>query len=182
MPYELITDLSREADGMTISLANSAWVDDQLNPSEEYLTAIDSYFKSEVYQRELSSKQAMDDMNLWVNAKTNGLIPTMLDEPLDNDSRLVLFNTLYFNGSWASPFKGYETKERDINISYDEIVKVDMMQMYGEEQLYINNEFGDGVILPYKDDHIVFMALKPTGNNSVREVYEQLTWGEIVNS
>jgi len=179
IPYEIVHSLEKNEEGMTISLANSAWVDEQMEAADTYLTAVQQYFNAEVYQRKLSTKAAMDDMNIWIHAKTNGMIPSMVNEPLDDDSRLVLFNTIYFNGKWASPFKGYDTRLHDFYISNDEIVEVDTMQMYETDQIYVKNEFAEGVILPYEDDSIAFLALMPDAEMTVREMYEQLTWEMI---
>ena len=54
-----------------------------------------------------------------------------------------------------------------------------MMQMYETDQLYVKNEIAEGVILPYEDESIAFLALMPAAEMSVREMYEQLTWEKV---
>lgn len=179
IPYEILHSLQREEEGMTVSFANSAWVDEQLQAEDTYLAAVENYFDAEVYQQKLSTQQAMDDMNIWVNAKTNGLIPAMINEPLDADTRLVLFNTIYFNGKWKTPFKGYSTRDFDFTTEDGNVMTLPMMQMHETNQLYVKNDIAEGVILLYKDEELVFLALMPTDEACVREMYEQLTWEDI---
>lgn len=179
LPYEILHGLQREEEGMTVSFANSAWVDEQLQAADTYLEAVESYFDAEVYQQKLSTQQAMEDMNIWVNAKTNGLIPAMINEPLDGDTRLVLFNTIYFNGKWKAPFKGYDSRNFDFTTEDGNVTTAPMMQMYETDQLYVKNDIAEGVILPYKDEDLVFLALMPADEITVREMYEQLTWEDI---
>jgi len=179
IPYEILHSLQREEEGMTVSFANSAWVDEQLQAEDTYLAAVENYFDAEVYQQKLSTKQAMDDMNIWVNAKTNGMIPAMINRPLEEDTRLVLFNTIYFNGKWKTPFKGYSTRDFDFTTEDGNVMTLPMMQMHETNQLYVKNDIAEGVILPYKDEELVFLALMPTDEACVREMYEQLTWEDI---
>ena len=58
---------------------------------------------AETFQTDLSTKETMNEINRWVDDKTNGLIDKMLDQPLDEMARLTLFNTVYFKGKWEFP-------------------------------------------------------------------------------
>ena len=178
-PYGIMQSLERSEDEMVISLANSIWVDERMEAKDTFLSAADSYFDAEVYRRELSSQEAMTDMNTWVNAKTKGMIPSMITEPLDKDTCMVLFNTLYFNGKWKSPFKGYDTRELEFHTQENGTVTTPMMQKHATQLLYVKNDFSEGVVLPYKDEELVFLALKPTSEITVREMYAQLSWEDI---
>lgn len=179
IPHSLMTTLPREEEGMQISLANSAWVDDDFEAKQDYLVAIDSYYQSEVYRASLSTAQTMEDMNLWIDTNTNGLIDKLLEEPLDEDVRLVLFNTIYFKGEWMKEFSENNTREREFTLADGSVEQVDMMHLYEENLPYVNTDKATGVILPYKGGNMAFVALMPTGNDTVREMYEKLTWEDV---
>lgn len=179
MPHSLMTTLPRDEEGMKITLANSAWVDDDFEAKKDYLVAIDSYFKSEVYRANLATSQTMEDMNGWIDTNTNGLIPKLLEEPLEEETRLVLFNTIYFKGEWMNKFSENATRERDFIMEDGMVEQVDMMHMYEENLQYVNTEDAVGVVLPYKGGDMAFVALMPTDNGIVREMYEKLTWEDI---
>ncbi len=181
IPHSLMTTLPRDREGMKISLANSAWVDDDFEAEKDYLVEIDSFYLSDVYRANLSANQTMEDMNAWIDTNTNGLIPKLLEEPLDEDSRLALFNTIYFKGQWAIEFSKDDTRERDFYKEDGSTEQVDMMHLYGENLQYVNMEEAVGVVLPYKDETMAFVALMPApaGNQTVREMYENMEWSDI---
>lgn len=181
IPHSLMTTLPRDREGMKISLANSAWVDDDFEAEKDYLVEIDSFYLSDVYRANLSANQTMEDMNAWIDINTNGLIPKLLEEPLDEDSRLALFNTIYFKGKWAIEFSKDDTREREFYKEDGTTEQVDMMHLYGENLQYVNTEEAVGVVLPYKDENMVFVALKPASaeNQTVREMYENMEWSDI---
>ncbi len=179
IPHSLMTTLTREEEGMHISLANSAWVDDAFEAKKDYLVAIDSYYQSEVYRASLETSQTMEDMNGWIDTNTNGLIDKLLEEPLDEDVRLVLFNTIYFKGEWMKEFSENNTREREFTLGDGSVEQVDMMHLYKENLLYINTDKATGVVLPYKGGDMALVALMPAANDTVREMYEKLTWEDV---
>lgn len=179
IPHSLMTTLPREEEGMKISLANSAWVDDDFEAKQDYLVSIDSYYQSEVYRASLSTAQTMEDMNSWIDINTNGLIDKLLEEPLDDDVRLVLFNTIYFKGEWMKEFSENNTRERDFTMEDGSVEQVDMMHLYEENLPYVNTDKAVGAILPYKGGDMAFVALMPTGTDTVREMCDKLTWEDV---
>lgn len=181
IPHSLMTTLPRDLEGMKIALANSAWVDDQFEAEKDYLVGIDSFYLSDVYRATLSTQQTMQDMNAWIDENTNGLIPTLLKEPLDEDVVLALFNTIYFNGEWMYEFKEENTTERDFVTEDGTVEQVEMMHLYGEDLQYVNTEDAVGVVLPYEDESMAMVALMPAGNQTVREMYEAMEWSDIAD-
>lgn len=179
IPNDLMTNLPRELEGMKLTLANSAWVDERLTLNQEWLAWADSVYRSEVYQTRLATEAAMEDMNQWIERNTNGLIPKLLAQPLEEETRLALFNTIYFKGDWKSKFSEEATRELDFTLGDGTVEQVEMMQQFKENLRYVRNEEAEGVILPYKDNSIAFVALKPVGEGSVREMYEQLSYEDI---
>lgn len=179
IPHDLMNHLPRETEGMKIMLANSAWVDERMLPDEEWLAWADSVYQSEVFQTKLSTTTAMEDMNQWIDTNTNGLIPILLTEPLSEDSRLALFNTIYFKGDWKNKFKENHTREMDFTLADGSVKQVQMMNQYEEHLQYVKNDMAEGVILPYKDESMAFVALKPVGETDVRQMYEGLTLEDL---
>ena len=100
---KLIEELNRE-DG-SLSAKNSVWVSDmagELNP--DYMSGLTDIFSAESFSCDLTSYAFVDVLNGWVEKNTNGLIQQMLGEPLSEDARLALVNTLYFKIKWEKPF------------------------------------------------------------------------------
>ncbi|MBD5138211.1 MAG: serpin family protein [Ruminococcus sp.] len=100
---KLIEELNRE-DG-SLSAKNSVWISDragELNPG--FKSGLTDIFRAESFSCDLTSYAFVDVLNGWVERNTNGLIKQMLGEPLSEDARLALVNTLYFKNKWEKPF------------------------------------------------------------------------------
>lgn len=169
-----------KSDALKLSIANSAWIDDEFTVNDAWMDTIQSRMGAEPYQADLSTEETMNHINNWIDEKTNGMIDKMLTEPLEDRTRLALFNTVYFKGKWEIPFEASDTYKEDFYLQRGqaETVQADMMNMYATDLDYIANDFAEGVVLPYQTDgnqDIAFIALKPTGDTDVRDVYGKLT-------
>ena len=169
-----------KSDALKLSIANSAWIDDEFTVNDAWMDTIQSRMGAEPYQADLSTEETMNHINNWIDEKTNGMIDKMLTEPLEDQTRLALFNTVYFKGKWEIPFEASDTYKEDFYLQRGqaETVQADMMNMYATDLDYIANDFAEGVVLPYQTDgnqDIAFIALKPTGDTDVRDVYGKLT-------
>ncbi|MDE6365011.1 MAG: serpin family protein [Lachnospiraceae bacterium] len=179
---DLMNRFPKTGDLMKLSIANSAWIDDKFVVDNTWLGTVKSLMDTEVVQTELSTPQTMNKINDWIEAKTGGLIHDMLTVPLDLHVRLALFNTIYFKGKWECPFDPQNTYKEAFYLQrgQEENVQADMMNMYLTELEYLSNDFMEGVILPYQQNEInsnetlAFIALKPTGDKGVRDLYSQL--------
>lgn len=151
--------------GTELSLACSAWCDNSAQIKDEYLRAIVTHMEADVFMADLSSKADIKAINNWVNSKTKGLIPTLHDEPYPEDTMLVLLNALYMNAKWQRPFEGWRTHESTFTTAAGEEMQTRFMSMDGH-LLYIDTEDAKGILLPYKDEKLSFVALLPEGNLS----------------
>lgn len=172
---ELMDKLPVDKENMVVNIANSAWVDEDLVADEAWVTTVDEYFQSEIYQTELAGRKTMGAINGWVEDKTEGLIKSILDKPLNEAARLAVINAIYFNGKWETPFRAESTRQEEFTKGDGSKVQTDMMNGYYEYFPYLKNDTMDGVVLPYLEDSYVFVALKPTAGQTVREMYESLT-------
>ncbi|MDE6056194.1 MAG: serpin family protein [Lachnospiraceae bacterium] len=180
---DMMNILPAKGDLLNLSIADSAWIDEAFIVDDTWLGTVRSRMDAEAFQTDLSTENTMNEINHWIEDKTNGLIDKMLGEPLDEQARLALFNTVYFKGKWEIPFEANDTCKEDFYLykGQDAAEQVDMMNLYETNLDYIANDFAEGVILPYQknDDssceNLAFVALKPIGNENIREVYDKLT-------
>ena len=164
---------------LPLSVANSVWVDETMNPEEAWLAEVNDIFTAEVYQGVLSSEATKRDINKWVEKKTNSLIKEFLREPLDVEAKLALFNTIYFKGDWVSDFEKNSTYKEDFTTTDGDVKKVDMMHDYGRNEFYVKNDKLDGVVMDYRNGSMAMIMLKPTAGQTVREMYESLTYEDF---
>lgn len=166
---------------LPLSVANSVWVDETMNPEETWLSKVNDTFTAEVYQGILSSETIKRDINKWVEKKTNSLIKEFLSEPLDADAKMALFNTIYFKGDWVNEFEKNSTYKEDFTTTSAGVKQVEMMHDYGRNEFYLKNDKMDGVVMDYQNGSMAMVMLKPTAGQSVRELYESLTYEELTS-
>ena len=175
----------QEQEGMILTIANSAWVDQQLTPNGQWIADMEKIFKGEGYRGVLSSQEIMEQINSWCNENTRGLIPRMLDEPLSEDIRLALLDAVYFKGDWQIPFDAMDTTQRPFTREDGTEKQVDTMSMWETNQRYLHSSLGEGVLLPYQGGDFAYVAVLPNEGTEVRELYRQLTpeaLGELLAS
>ena len=180
---DMMNILPADGDLLNLSIADSAWIDDAFIVDDTWLGTVRSLMDAEAFQTDLSTENTMNEINRWIEDKTNGLIDKMLGEPLGEQARLALFNTVYFKGKWEIPFEANDTCKEDFYLykGQDVAEQVDMMNLYETNLDYIANDFAEGVILPYQknddssSENLAFVALKPMGDGDIREVYGKLT-------
>ncbi len=121
------------------SISNSIWSDnDTIVLSEEgkqRLKRASEQMYADLYSMDIQSDAAYELMNEWVKEKTRGLIET-IPKRVDKDTVMALFNTLYFDKSWASTNEVQETEDREFYFEGDETVNVPMMDFQVEDRRY----------------------------------------------
>ena len=147
----------------TAKVSNSLWVDKKIPVVNLYQQRCLNYFGAKTNIVNLSSVDAMERMNSWVNEQTKGGIKKVLNEPLSSDCAMALLNTLYFNGSWSVMFDKDCTRKDTFTAANGAKEIVDMMNMDETEFRYrwkdkfsvAEFEYGNGtfcmdVILPHE--------------------------------
>lgn len=92
-------------------------------------------------------------MNSWAENSTNGLINGILPSgSLDEETKLVLINALYFKGTWDQKFDPSMTKTENFNLLNGQVVQVPFMTIMRHEEYY-SRSFEDFKILkiPYQN-------------------------------
>lgn len=180
---DMLNTLPAGSDGLTLMLADSAWIDEAFIVDGAWLGQIKSLLDAQAYQADLSGTEAMDSMNGWIRDNTNGMIEKMLEGPLDDDARLVLFNTIYFKGRWSAPFRAGDTYQDGFHLKDGQTIQVDMMHKYEVDLDYVSNDFAQGLIFPYRTDDaehdIAMVVLKPADGVDVRELGSRLDREEL---
>jgi serpin B len=171
---QVIIDLDRDQD-MTgvLALANSIIFDPEAAPSDLALRGLRET-GAKVAVEKLSSDETLKAINDWVSAKTNGLIPSILETPPRN-SGLVALNALYFKDKWKLPFEVSNTKPgRFQGISGE--LDVAMMNMSRQLHQVQNSERFAGIELPYMHERFA-MVLVTTTDKPARAA----EFGPVVN-
>jgi serpin B len=90
------------------------------------------------------------EVNLWAKKETNGLITEILPQgSIDNLTRLIFANALYFRGAWNVPFPDERTYNYDFHLMNGNSVKVPFMSNNEHQFIGVFDDF-KVLRLPYK--------------------------------
>lgn len=98
-----------QTDALSLNIANSIWLNKDKtsqNFSEEYKKIATDFYDAEV--KSVNNKNAVKEVNSWVNDKTKGKIPAIIQSA--DDFWAMLVNAIYFKGAWADEFNEGATK------------------------------------------------------------------------
>lgn len=107
----LISELPSVDRSTSISLANSAWIDNSLTIKDSFKEATNTALGAEIFYEALSGENAQTKINSWASEKTDGMIPEFLNKPLDSNC-VALLNALCFKGYWADEFNPANTCDK----------------------------------------------------------------------
>lgn len=150
-----------------LNAANALWLEqdfEALKSYTDFLKAFDVVVSKADFKN--NSKDAAAKVNKWVSDITNGKIMKLFpDGQLDETTKAVLVNALYFKGSWAKPFDKKLTKNSDFHVSSSTPpISVDMMFHSGDfkylyqydcslvELPYASGEFSMTILVPHEID------------------------------
>ncbi len=168
---ELTRALPQKKDGVKLTVASSAWLDDQFAPKKAWLDAAKNQFQADVFEEDLSTEAAKDRLNRWVSDRTGNRIPKLLHKKMDARTRLALVNALYFQADWQQQFLPEGTFEENFKLDNGKTKKAELMHHRNYKCGYLKDDTSEGVVLPYKDSSFAFVAIRPLKEESIRDWY-----------
>ena len=121
---------------------------------------------------------ATKTINDWVTQQTNqrivGLIPNGV---LDDLTRLVLVNALYFKAPWAEPFSASATKSLPFHIgkTREQVPMMSVQKSFG----YAKESGATIVSVPYSGGELQFLIILPDDTNGLAKTEAALTADEL---
>lgn len=101
-------DQGNAAQGLKLNVADSLWTDKTLSLQQPFVDALGVNYGAGVRVVDFihAADAAVDAINGWVSEETNAKIPNLLSpSDVDDTTRLVLVNAIYFDAAWATPFE-----------------------------------------------------------------------------
>lgn len=147
----------------TLSLVNAMWGQTGYPFEEEYLSILETAYESELREVDYISapEEAREEINEWVAGETGDRIDELLPEGSINDlTRLVLVNAVYFLANWAHPFNDEITSMESFRALDGSEYEVPMMR---QERSWLYGEV-DGVQvvdLPYIGEEVSMLVMLP---------------------
>ena len=83
--------------------ANSIWIQNNFPVLGAFKQVNQQYYDAEIQNVDFTLPATLQTINNWISEKTYGMIPEILKD-MNPQTRMLLGNTLFFNGYWFEPF------------------------------------------------------------------------------
>lgn len=169
----LLETLPNLDQGTKLKLANSLWPQVGYPVLQSFLETNTTHFNSEVLPVDFkNTATVIDQVNGWVEGKTDGLIQETLSE-LPADAVLLLINAIYFKGAWKTEFDPEDTHQASFTTPAGP-VEVDMMHLPENDFPYFSNDLFQAIDLPYGDSVFSMSIFLPKEGHDLNEVIAEM--------
>ena len=160
------------------TLANSLWIDNDLDYTKEAMDTLAYDYYASVYQRDLGSDRTNTDITNWMKNQTGGFLSDRTGKTnlAKDDMMLTMASTIYFQAKWSDEFnKGMNTDGvfhaagGDVNCTF-------MNQKLAEMNYYWAEDYG-AVAMRMKNGATMWFIL-PDEDKTVDDV---LSGGDYMN-
>ncbi len=168
----LVRALKSADPDVLLEIANAIYHEQRMPVREEFVTVNEEYYDAKVSGLDFSSPATLNTINGWVNEKTRGKIPTILDQ-IDPDLRMVLLNAVYFNGIWKTKFDPKGTHKLPFLMGDGTSEEVETMSLETALE-YTSNDLFSGVHLPYGKGDYQMTVFLPDRNKTTADLIAAL--------
>lgn len=161
------SELNDPSQQYKLDIANALWIQNDYPVFSSYTDTIKQYYAANVTNLDLKgdSENSRKIINTWVENKTNQKIVDLLPQgSINENSRVVLTNAIYFKGNWTNQFDAQDTSNQNFTTSANKIVTIPMMTTTSSFPYFEDNNI-QVLKMPYQGGHLSMVVLLPKNNN-----------------
>ena len=174
---ELMRDLSADREGYDLSVANRLFGQDGYPFKQPFLETTGANYGAPLESLNFvaDSEAARERVNDWVAERTSDRIKNLMPEgSVNEETRLVLANAIYFDGSWKYEFDPHHTRKEIFYGPGGSESQVDMM--FQSETLAYSEQPGFQMLeMPYAGDDLSMVVMLPTDRNGLASLEPSLS-------
>ena len=178
---KMCTALIKADPQVTFRLANSIWYRNTFHVKHHFLKTNEKYYDAEVKALNFKNQSSIKTINHWVDEKTNGKIPSIINQ-INPADMMILINATYFKGNWQSKFKPSNTTKEPFTLKNGTVVRVPTM-MQKTKTGYLKNDLFTAVDLPYGNGNFSMVLMLPDKGKTVKDIenaLNQTTWEQWI--
>jgi serpin B len=162
--------LNATGTGYTLKIANALWVDKSYPLLTAFRSVITTYYQGDLANLDFrgNREDSRKTINNWVADHTGGKVQNLIPSgSIDDLTRLILTDAIYFKGTWSVPFDKAHTRPADFRVNSDTKVRVEMMSLTGEKAKfpYAETQNMQVLELPYSGNRLSMLILLPKGRD-----------------
>ena len=175
--------LSGEKKPYELTVANALWGEQTMPFRNEFIETLRAHyaasFESVDFKNDFENQRKR--INGWVEERTNERIKDLLPEDsLDDMTRLVLANAIYFKAKWAVEFEEYATRDTVFHLTLNpdagaKTVEVPMMRLSMEWLGHADFDGYDALQLHYKSRDLSMVVLLPDKKDGLPALEKKLS-------
>ncbi|MBQ7004543.1 MAG: hypothetical protein IJN57_11370, partial [Oscillospiraceae bacterium] len=160
------------------TLANSLWIDSDLDYAKEAMDTLAYDYYASVYQRDLGSDRTNTDITNWMKNQTGGFLSdrTGKTDLAKDDMMLTMASTIYFQAKWGDEFNKGMNTDGVFHAAYGDVNCTFMNQKLAEMNYYWAEDYG-AVAMRMKNGATMWFIL-PDEDKAVDDV---LSGGDYMN-
>jgi serine protease inhibitor len=174
---DLVTTLENPGQGVTLKVANAAWIDDSIRLNKKFSADLAETFRTKLETVRFNDSTTISRINDWVSHATEGKISRLLENP--PSSPMFLANAVYFHALWNSPFPKESTQEQPFYPADGSNLTVQMMRQRGLFP-YAKGPGYTALALPYVDNRFAMYCFLPDENvDALVEELKKSSWSDL---
>lgn len=172
----LLRTMDLHRNGRTLTVNNAIWLQDGMPVHPQYLALVGQNYGAGLQRVAFQQDPnvARQRINGWVESKTNNRIRNLLQpQDVQQDTRSVLVNTIYFKADWDDPFDEKDTREEDFKLASGATTKRKLMYEQGEFT-YAEGSGLKVLAMPYRGSETEMLVFLPDNANGLSELESSL--------
>ena len=170
---KLIDGLPKVDDKVTLNIANAIFLNKDWTLKQQFTQDMQTYYDAKAEALDFKAPETLDHINGWCNEKTNGMIPTILDE-IDPLIMSYLLNAIYFKADWASKFDPQNTKDETFTTENgNSSTKIPMMHQNVLIKYMKNNTYS-AIEMPYGNGLWNMVVMMPEEGKNTDDIINHL--------
>ncbi|TQD23988.1 serpin family protein [Methanolobus vulcani] len=162
----MISEINSGNGEYELETANALWIQTDYPIKNQYISNVGNYYSGKVTKLNFVNQPENSRVliNDWIENKTNDKIKDPIPNGVINsETRLILTNTIYFNGIWKKEFDIENTQNQPFYPSKDEEISVETM--YAKKYFSYGESSNAKILeLPYKGNDLYMYIVLPNEN------------------
>lgn len=171
--YHRMVGMSHKDSLSELEIGYSVWVNADFAVKSSFRNLCYAKYDAEVFGLDFFASDAVEKVNRWCAEKTGGRIPEVVGD-LSERERMLLVNTLYFQGKWEYEFSKEATRPELFAAMDGTAGEVKMMRQTETFWLMRDSLF-DIAELPYKEGRFSMVIFLPLARKDWRTCLDAFT-------
>nr|XP_053640516.1 serpin B6-like isoform X4 [Cherax quadricarinatus] len=175
--HDIIADLKTEVIHYELRTSNMAYISDRLTVLSDFNNILkEKYLSSSKTVNFEEDEKVRKEINTTVENETNSRIKDLIPSGvLNNLTRMVLVNAVYFKGLWENQFRESATRDGEFWITGSKNVKVPMMHIKKDFCMLHNANLKATILaMDYKGSRLSMVFVLPDKRDGLAEVEANL--------